>query len=121
MRNPVRGRPRICRRMRRLPLLFALAAFTAAAAPAGQGAPTAGTLTATVGPGFTINLTSGGSPVSQLDAGTYTVEVTDSSDLHNFHLFGPGGVNQSTGIEQTGPATWTVTLVDGTYTYVCDA
>jgi plastocyanin len=107
--------------VRRLSLLFVLAAATAAVAPAVQGAGTAETLTGTVGPGFTINLTRGGAAVTQLDAGEYTFQITDSSDLHNFHLFGPGGVNQSTGVEATGPATWTVTLVDGTYTYLCDA
>jgi plastocyanin len=112
--------------MRRLVLLGAVVAVTVAVVPAGRGAPAAETLTATVGPGFTISLTRDGAAVTRLDPGTYTVQVTDNSDLHNFHLFGPGGVNESTGIEATGTSTWTVTLVDdpyagNEYTYVCDA
>ena len=105
--------------MRRLALLSAAAAVTAAFVPAGQGAETI--LIGKVGPGFTITLTNGGVGVTQLDPGGYTIQVTDDSDLHNFHLSGPGGVSQFTGIEETGTFTWTVTLVDGVYTFVCDA
>ena len=78
------------------------------------------TLTGTVGPGFTITLRdSSGARVQHLDPGTYTVVVNDLGDIHNFHLLGPG-VNQLTGIEDMGPATWTVTFRDGIYTYQCD-
>ena len=112
--------------MRKLALLAAVVAVTVAVVPAGRGARAAEILTATVGPGFTISLTRDGAAVTRLDPGTYTVQVTDNSDLHNFHLSGPGGVNESTGIEATGTSTWTVTLVDdpytgNEYTYVCDA
>src|SRR5207302_1465230 len=59
-------------------------------------------------------------PVRHLDPGTYTIQVHDLSDEHNFHLFGPG-VDQLTGVETTSDPTWTVTFTDGTYTYRCDA
>jgi len=70
---------------------------------------------------FTIGLTGPtGAPVQHLDPRTYTLLVHDHSTIHNFHLSGPG-VDVSTPIEQTGDFTFTVTLSDGTYTYVCDA
>jgi plastocyanin len=75
----------------------------------------------TTGPGFTISLTDAtGARVSHLDPGTYTIVVEDKSDQHNFHLQGPG-VNQRTEIDATGTVTWTVTITDGKYTYLCDA
>jgi hypothetical protein len=78
------------------------------------------TLTGTVGPGFTITLQdANGARVQHLDPGAYTIVVSDLADVHNFHLSGPG-VNQLTGIEDTGPVTWNVTFRDGIYTYVCD-
>ena len=44
-----------------------------------------------VGPGFEISLsTADGQPVETLTAGSYTVEVDDQSDIHNFHLTGTG-------------------------------
>jgi hypothetical protein len=70
---------------------------------------------------FSIRLQdANGTRVTHLDAGTYTIKVHDLSELHNFHLTGPG-VDQATPVEATQEATWTVTLTDGTYTYVCDA
>ncbi|MDQ2983402.1 MAG: hypothetical protein M3R70_05695 [Actinomycetota bacterium] len=90
------------------------------------GVPGAGTavtqpLVATVGPGFTINLTdSAGVPVSHLDPGAYTIKVSDKGTLHNFHLTGTG-VDQATDIDLTENKTWSVTFTDGTYTYMCDA
>jgi hypothetical protein len=103
--------------MRKLFLLSVIAALGAALVPAGQGA--GGTLIGTVGPGFTISLMMNGQPVKQLDPGDYTIQVSDQSDLHDFHLSGPG-VNQSTDVPGTGDTTWNVTFVDGTYSYVCD-
>ena len=104
--------------MRKLFLLSVIAALGAVLVPSGQGA--GGTLTGTVGPGFTISLTMNGAPVTQLDPGDYTIQVSDKADLHNFHLSGPG-VNDATDVPGTGDATWNVTFVDGTYSYVCDA
>jgi hypothetical protein len=98
--------------------LAALAAAVLALAPgAGAQSPT---LFATVGPGFTINLAdASGNKVTHLDPGTYTIQVDDKASIHNFHLTGPG-VDQATGIEDTGTVTWTVTFAAGTYHYQCD-
>ena len=75
----------------------------------------------TVGPSFRISLSdASGNPVRHLDPGTYTFQIEDKGDSHNFHLTGPG-VNKATDIEQTGTFMWTVTLTDGTYHYQCDA
>jgi hypothetical protein len=74
----------------------------------------------TVGPAFTITLKdASGAAVTHLDSGTYDIQVSDQSDIHNFHLLGPG-VDKSTDVVGTGTVTWTVTLTDGTYTYFCD-
>lgn len=77
------------------------------------------TLNASDGPGFTITLTQGGKKVTTLKAGTYTIKVNDQSNIHNFHLTGPG-VNKTTSVSGTGVTTWTVTFKKGTYKYVCD-
>ena len=77
------------------------------------------TLTATVGPGATISLRSGGKKVSRLKAGRYRIVVRDRSHMHNFHLSGPG-VNKKTAVAAHGSRTWTVTLRKGTYRYWCD-
>jgi plastocyanin len=78
------------------------------------------TLTASVGPGFEISLTGAdGADVSTLAAGSYTIEVDDQSDIHNFHLTGPG-VDETTDVSDTGTATWDVTVESGTYSFVCD-
>jgi uncharacterized repeat protein (TIGR01451 family) len=90
--------------------------------PGSTAARVATTLTGTVGPGFTITLTGpDGSTVTAIPPGTYTIHVDDNSNIHNFHLSGPGGVNQATGIAFTGSVDWTVTLTEGLYTFVCDA
>ncbi len=55
-----------------------------------------------VGPGFEISLsTADGQPVETLTAGSYTVEVDDQSDIHNFHLTGTG-VDEMTEVGETG-------------------
>jgi plastocyanin len=70
---------------------------------------------------FVISLRdAAGNMVTHLDAGTYDIAVSDRSEAHNFHLLGIG-VNMSTPIEQKQETTWTVTLTDGRYVYVCDA
>ena len=82
-----------------------------------------GSLTGTVGTNDSFQLTltdPGGAPISHVDPGTYTLVVHDNSQLHNFHLFGPGGVDAATAVETTGDSTFTVTLVDGVYTFQCD-
>src|SRR5512132_1204947 len=70
---------------------------------------------------FVISLRDGdGNAVTQLAPGTYDIAVSDRSESHNFHLKGPG-VDQSTPIGEKQEITWTVTIGDGRYTYVCDA
>jgi plastocyanin len=78
-----------------------------------------GTLKGTVGPGFVITLKQNGANVSKLKAGAYTIVVSDKSNIHDFHLTGPG-VNKATTVGGTGSKTWKVTLKKGTYKYVCD-
>jgi plastocyanin len=100
--------------------LFAavLAVCMVAAAPTGAAD---GQLVGTAGPGFGISLKdSSGAAVKHLAAGTYTLLVHDLSEEHNFHLSGPG-VDVSTDIAFTGDKTFTITVTDGTYTFVCDA
>ena len=101
-------------------LLVLSIAGLAAAVSVARPAVTDGTLQATVGPGYSINLTQNGVKVTHLDPGTYTINVNDQADIHNFDLFGPG-VKESTGVDTIGTATWTVTFTDGTYNYNCDA
>jgi len=103
--------------------LFAIVSVVAAlAVPAATGAlaaPAATTLTGTDGPGFTITVTQGGKKVTKLKAGAYTVKVSDKSNLHNFHLIGPG-VNKKTSVTAVTATTWKITLKKGTYRFVCD-
>ena len=105
-----------------LPLTVVPFALAAVLLPgAARPAATATQLSGTVGPGFSIALrNSSGVKVTQLDPGAYTITVNDLSDLHNFHLKGPG-VNRATSVDGTGKTTWDVTFVDGLYTYNCDA
>ena len=102
--------------MRLLTFAVALAAIAGALAVSGRApAATRGnTLTATDGPGFTITLSK-----TTVKAGTYTIVVHDKSNIHNFHLSGPG-VNKLTSTPWVGTKTWTVTLKKGTYRFVCD-
>ena len=101
--------------------VIAAAAVSIPAAATGSSSAPNVTLTAVVGPGFTISLKNAdGSDVRHLDPGTYDISVTDNAIDHNFHLTGPGGVEQATAVEGTGPVSWTVTFTDGTYNYRCD-
>jgi hypothetical protein len=67
-----------------------------------------------------ISLTQGGTPVTTLPAGTYTLKVNDQSENDNFHLTGPG-VEVGTDIFFAGTKTFTITLKAGKYHYQCDA
>jgi hypothetical protein len=69
--------------------------------------------------GTNISLTRNGQPVSEIPTGTYTIQVRDRSRFHDFHLTGPG-INKSTTVAFVGTVTWTVTLAEGIYTFVCD-
>jgi plastocyanin len=101
-------------------LLILVCAGLAAAASVARPAATDGTLTASVGPGFSISLTQNGTRVTWLKPGTYTVNVDDKATEHNFHLTGTG-VDKSTAVDTLSTATWTVTFTDGKYFYLCDA
>ena len=70
---------------------------------------------------FVISLRdASGNLVAQLEPGTYDIAVSDRSEAHNFHLKGPG-VDMSTPIGDKQEATWTVTIGEGRYAYICDA
>jgi plastocyanin len=101
--------------------LFAAAAFAALASPAAALAQDR--LIATVGTNdaHVITLTHpNGSPVADIPAGTYTIEVRDRSRMHNFRLFGPG-VERRTDVEEISTQTWVVTLRDqAVYTFLCE-
>lgn len=107
-------------RMLRLRLVVVPAAVAFALLPSASHGQSR-SLTGTVGPGFTITLRdASGARVQHLDPGDYTIVVSDLSPEHNFHLSGPGNVNELTRVEDTGPVTWNVTFRDGIYTYQCD-
>ena len=90
--------------------LVVLAAL-ATALPATAATPT---FNGTVGPGFTIKMTT-----KPTKAGKIKLVVADKASIHNFHLTGPG-VNVKTSVRGTGTKTFTVTLKKGTYKFVCD-
>ena len=98
--------------------LVALTALVAALAVPSALAATP-PVNGTVGPGYTITLTQGGKKVTKLKAGSYVFKIADKSNLHNFHLTGPG-VNKLTTVKAKGNYTWKLTLKKGTYKYVCD-
>jgi hypothetical protein len=89
------------------------------AAPAAQAYPT---FYGTVGPGTTIVLKrANGTVVRNTSRGNKTFVIRDRSTSHNFHLYGPGGVNRRTGVAFTGMRTWSPVLLRiGRYTIVCD-
>jgi plastocyanin len=105
----------------RILLLAALSAVAASLLLAGPTAADNPMLVGNVGPGYSISLHDpAGNAVNQIDPGTYTLVVHDQADIHNFDLSGPG-VSVKTDIDFVGDQTFTVTFVEGRYTYVCDA
>jgi hypothetical protein len=102
------------------PLLLLPLVLAAVLLP-GSGHAADPVLKAKVGPGFSISIAdAAGVKVTRVPAGTYSIDVSDLSAEHNFHLFGPG-VDMATDVAGTGNVTWSVTLVNGTYTFHCDA
>ena len=77
-------------------------------------------LVGTVGPGFTITLKRFNKPLHTLKAGRYSITVSDKSNIHNFHLKGPGVNKVITAVAFVGTKTVIVTLKTGRYTFVCD-
>jgi plastocyanin len=101
-------------------LLGAVAAAALAATGSGMAA-SAKTVNGTVGPGFTIGLTMQGKKVTNLKAGTaYRFVISDRSDIHDFHLSGPGLNRVLSSVEDTGTKSFVFKLKKGTYRFVCD-
>jgi plastocyanin len=78
-------------------------------------------LRATVGPGFTINLTKTGRRVTRLAPGMYRITVVDRSSIHNFKLEKSGGAFERTvtSVPFRGTRTLTVRLTAGRWEYYC--
>ena len=85
-----------------------------------EGGSASGTLEGETGPGFEIEVKQDGEDAESVKAGTYTLKVEDKSEMHNFHLTGPGVDEEVTDVPFVGEKSVTVTLVKGTYTYQCD-
>jgi len=100
--------------MRSTLVTLACAAAVAALPTAAAAATSKQTLTGTDGPGFTITMSK-----KSVQAGSYTITIHDKSNIHDFHLTGPG-VNMKTSVAAVKTYTWKVKLKPGTYTFVCD-
>jgi plastocyanin len=99
--------------------LLAVAVGALAIAPA-QAAPPK--LVGTVGPGFTIKLTSGGKKATKLKAGKYTFVIADKASVHNFVLEQESGgtlEKQLTSVPFVGKKSVTVALKKGKWKYYC--
>ncbi|SNR69230.1 cupredoxin domain-containing protein [Blastococcus mobilis] len=112
-----------------LAVLLLAAACSSPAEEDSSGGPIAGapTLRGIVGTEESPNdfeislLDEEGNPVTELPAGEYNIEVTDRTDIHNFHLSGgDGAVDEKTGPTEKVETTWGVTLEPGDYRYICD-
>jgi plastocyanin len=106
--------------MGRIALGFVAAALgVVAIAPAQAAAPK---LVGTVGPGFTVKLTSGGKKVTKLKAGKYTFVIADKASIHDFvleQISGGKWEKQLTAVPFVGTKTVTVTLKKGEWKYSC--
>jgi plastocyanin len=100
--------------MTRILAVTGAALVALALAAAATGKTTVNKLTATDGPGFTITMSK-----KSVKHGVYVITVKDRSNIHNFHLTGPG-VNKKTSVAAVKTSTWKVTLKKGTYKFVCD-
>jgi hypothetical protein len=102
---------------RTLTLTAALVGTLVVVAPSNAALPK---LVGTVGPGFTIKLTRFGKPFKILKAGTYSITVADKSNIHNFHLRGPGVNKEITKIGFIGTKTVIVKFSKGKFAFICD-
>jgi plastocyanin len=101
--------------------LFALVVVAALVGANGGSAASTKTVNGTVGPGFTIGLTSNGKKVTKLKAGVpYRFVISDRASIHDFHLSGPGLNRVLTGVGFTGTKSFVLRLKKGTYRFVCD-
>ena len=105
---------------RRKLVAVALVIVVAAIGVIATSAGALSTASGSVGPGFTISLERKGKKVKTLRAVTYRFRIKDRSDIHNFHLRGPGVNRVLTSVDFTGTKSVTVKLRKGTYRYVCD-
>jgi len=97
--------------------LLALLGLLLAAPPASAQT----VLNAEVSGSLTIWLRQGGVDVTHLNSGTYTINVNDISDQHNFRLKGPNGLEMRTDIWTVDPQVWAgLELVDGLYHFNCE-
>jgi plastocyanin len=102
-------------------LLLGAVAATGLVAIGSGIAASAKTVNGTVGPGFTIGLTMQGKKVTKLKAGTaYRFVISDRSDIHDFHLSGPGLNRVLSSVEDTGTKSFVLRLKKGIYRFVCD-
>lgn len=65
------------------------------------------------GPSSVISLSGADGAAAKLPAGIYTIDVNDQSDIHNFHLTGPG-VDETTAVAGEGSTTFEDDLDAGT-------
>ena len=107
-------------RIRTLTLLAALAGTLVVVAPSNASKAALPKLTGTVGPGFTISMKRLGKPFKTIKAGSYSITVSDKSNIHNFHLRGPKVNKEITQVGFVGTKTVIVKFFKGKYTFVCD-
>jgi plastocyanin len=107
-------------RIRTLTLLAALAGTLVVVAPSNASKAALPKLTGTVGPGFTITMKRLGKPFKTIKRGTYSITVSDKSNIHNFHLRGPKVNKEVTQVGFVGTKTVIVKFVKGKYAFVCD-
>jgi plastocyanin len=100
-----------------LAVLFVALSLIVASSAFGRSSVT--TLKGTVGPGFTISLKKAGKKVKSLKAGKYKFVISDKSNIHNFHIAGPGVNKDLTSIGFVGTKTVTLRLKKGNYAFVC--
>ena len=107
-------------RLRVFLVVALVAALASVIATASLAAPPK--LIGTVGPSFTITLTTAGKKVTKLKAGKYTFTINDKSSAHSYGLDGPHGFAKDfTSVPFKGTKTFTLTLKKGKYKYYCSA
>jgi plastocyanin len=108
------------RTTRAVSLLLAAIAAALLAVAGSSSAASAKTVNGKVGPGFTIGLTMQGKKVTKLKTGTYRFVISDRSDIHDFHLIGPGTNRVFTSVDFIGTKTFVLRLKKGSYRFQCD-
>ena len=105
--------------MKRRIAAVAIAATALVASLVGTSTAAPVQVVGTVGPGETISLTSKGTKVRSLKAGSYRFVIRDRSDEHDFRLVGPGTNKVFTGVGFTGTKSVVVKLKKGSYRFFC--